>query len=243
MKIPKVRFETSLSLTLVLALVTVFSLSSFAASSTTVDKEDEFVEDLAIMQELSGTLTAHDPVTINGVEAKTGATVLNGSVISTGTGGHASIELGPLGRVVLESLTTITLVMSDKGIEVTLNKCGSVALTIPAGLSGLVKIIHKQDVGVFSERKEVDIKAIQGQVLVKLEGDKEKILKEGEDDEFDDAFEASATGDALFKVYCHEDHVPFLYFFPLAGLLFLGAGGEEGSTPSQPPPVLSPIAP
>jgi hypothetical protein len=172
------------------------------------------------MQAPTGTLTAKGPVDVNGNRAKTGATVLNGSVIQAFTGGHASIELGALGRVEIEPHTTITLNMVGNGLEISLNQCGSVTLTVPAGVSSLVKVLHVRDVGLWSERREIDVDVWRGEALVKYETPtKEKIVKAVDHEEITHATEVTATGDALYRVRCHEDHYPVALFIPLGALL------------------------
>src|SRR5258708_23718051 len=99
----KVHYRAYLGVLLSFTLGTAFTLSSFAASVAS-DTVDEGLSDdvLLVPQALTGTLTARGPVLVNGNEAKTGATVTDGSVIQTRTGGHALIELGAPGRVELD---------------------------------------------------------------------------------------------------------------------------------------------
>jgi ferric-dicitrate binding protein FerR (iron transport regulator) len=114
MKLPKSYLRGSLSLVLAVAVTSVFSLRSFAA----IDTKD-YVSDPA--QDCSGTLTVKGgTVTINGNPAQTGATVMSGSVISTG-GGAAVIDLGPAGRVEVGDHTTATIICVGGSIEVKTN--------------------------------------------------------------------------------------------------------------------------
>jgi hypothetical protein len=237
MKKDKKSVKAPLSLLLITALVISFSFSSLAASAPGDSTDATLGESINFMQAPTGTLTAHGPVEINGNRANTGATVLNGSVIQAFTGGHASIELGPLGRVDVGNNTTITLAMVGNGIEVSLNQCGSVTLTLPSGVSGLVRVINVRDVGVFSERREIDVEVKQGQATVKYEGSKEKVVVAGQHKEFTHATEVTATGDAIYNVRCHEDHYPALLYLPL-GALLIPVINEGGG-----PPVLSTLQP
>jgi hypothetical protein len=240
MRITKIHYRAWLSGLLSLTLVSFFSLSSFAASGDGAGGE-AINDSLLVSQAPTGTLTAHGPVIVNGNEAKTGATILDGSVIQTRTGGHAIIELGAPGRVELDPITAITLSMTTNSIQATLDKCGQgVTLVLPAGVAGLVKILNMSDVGVLHKDKEVDVKVFKGEALVKYGQGKEKIVKAGDHKEFDNAIEVTATGDAVVKVYCLEDHFPLLLWAGLAAI-FIPIADAAGGEPL--PGVLSPIAP
>jgi len=78
------------------------------------------------------TLTARGQVMINGSVAQTGATVMTGSTVSTGSDGDAIIDIGPLGRIQLRPNTTINLVLSEKGPELT-SQCGHTRISIVRG--------------------------------------------------------------------------------------------------------------
>ena len=158
-------------------------------------------------------------------------TVLTGNVITTGAGGHASIELGPLGRVELAQETTVTLQMLGNVVDAALNHCGKVTVTVPTGITGRVTI---------PQQEKTHVKVVQGKVTVKYDTNKEKVLVAGDNKEFDNATEVTSDGGAaLFEVYCGY-HRPIGYYFlasPLALLLLLLRGDNET------PPVLSPTIP
>ena len=237
MKSHRISIKAPLSLLLVTALLISFSFSSLANSAPAATDVDAIAESITFMQAPTGTLTAKGPVDVNGNRAKTGATVLSGSIIQAFTGGHATIELGALGQVEIEPHTTITLNMVGNGLEISLNQCGSVKLTVPAGVSSLVKVIHVRDVGLWSERREIDVDVTRGQATVKYEvPTQEKIVLAGQHKEFTHATEVTATGDALYRVRCHEDHYPVALFLPLGALLIPVFNDED-------PPVLSTIQP
>lgn len=235
MTITKMHYRAWLSALLALALVATFSLSSFAASGAGEATDEAITDSLLVFQGPTGTLTAHGPVLVNGNEAKTGATITDGSVIQTRTGGHAIIELGAPGRVEMDPITAITLTMTSNSIQASLDKCGQgVTLALPAGVTGLVKILNISDVGVLKTDREVDVKVFKGEALVKYGQGKEKIVKAGDHKEFDNAIEVTATGDAVVKVYCIEDHFPLLLWAGLAAI-FIPVGREV--------PVLTPLNP
>lgn len=240
MKTKKISFKAPLSILLSLSIVTAFSLTTFASleAGEPVEATDT---SFAAFQEPTGTLTvAKRDVAINNVQAKEGQTVLSGNLIRTGTDSHASVEMAGLGRADYGRLTESVLTMTPRSIESSMLKCGSITLTLPAGISGLVRVVHMADVGVLSDRKEVDVKVTRGEVLVKYGQGKEKTLGTGDHREFDNATEVSAIGDAVFSVYCHEDHLPaVLYILPLAALIpFADKFGPEGQ-----PPFLSTLQP
>ena len=238
MTVQKIRHRTWLSVLLALSLGT-FSLSSFAASDVGSETDESIPDSILVSQAPTGTLTAKGPVLVNSNEAKTGATVPDGSVIQTRTGGHAIIELGAPGRVELDPITGILLNSTSNSISATLIKCGQgVTLFLPAGVAGLVTIRNMSDVGVLEKDREVDVKVFKGEALVKYGQGKEKIVKAGDHEEFDNAIEVTSTGDSVVKVYCIEDHFPLLLWAGLAAIFIpiREAIGEE-------PPVLSGINP
>jgi hypothetical protein len=178
---------------------------------------------------------------LNGQYVRTGVTVVNGSVIQTDTGAHALIDAGPLGRVDLDPITAILLTYGDRSVQASLNKCGQgVTLNLPTGIKGLVKVVHISDVGVIAEHRDVDVKVYRGEVIVKYGQGKERILKAGDHRDFDNATEVTSSGDAVFKVYCDENHYVALFGLPALAIPFLFAGGEGGPSGG---PVLSPLQP
>ena len=240
MRITSIRNRAWISILLSLTLTT-FSLSSFAASDV-VAIDEALTDSLLVNQAPTGTLTAKGPVIVNGNEAKTGATVPDGSVVQTRTGGHAVIELGAPGRVELDPITAITLSSTSNSIHATLDKCGQgVTLVLPSGVNGVVKILNMSDVGVLNKEKEVDVKVFKGEALVKYGQGKEKTVKAGDHEEFDNAIEVISSGDAIVKVYCIEDHYPLLLWAGLAAIFIPVREAIGGGEPL--PGVLSPIAP
>jgi hypothetical protein len=228
MIISKKRLRIPTSVLLALSVAATFTFSSFAAPSLP-EKTDTPVQ---VQQGPTGTLTARGPVTVNGNEAKTGMTVLTQSVITTGSGGQASIELGPLGRVELAQQTTVTLQLAGSLVQATLNQCGRVTVSVPAGVTGQVTI---------PQQEKTHVKVVQGKVTVRYGGGKDKTVVAGEDKEFDDATEVTSDGGAaIFEVYCGHKR-PIGYYFlasPLALLLLL-----LRDTDNPTPPVLSPVVP
>lgn len=242
MRICRVHYRAWLSVFLSLTLAATFSLSSFAASGGSNAADEAITDSLPVSQALTGALTAKGTVLVNGNDAKTGATVTDGSVIQTQSGSHAIVELGAPGRVELDQITAITLTMTNTSINASLDKCGmGVTLNLASGVSGLVKILNISDVGVLKKDREVDVRVFKGEALVKYGQGKEKVLKAGEHKEFDNATEVTATGDAVFKVYCDENHYPLLLWAGLAALFIPVAEAVGGNGPLA--PVVSSLNP
>lgn len=242
MRIAKIHYRAALSALLALILAT-FSLSSLAASGAGDATDEAITDSLLVPQAPTGTLTAKGPVVVNGNEAKTGMTITDGSVIQTRTGGHATIELGGPGKVDIDPITAITLTMTNNSVQASIDKCGQgVTLTLPAGVSGVVKILNMSDVGVLSTDREVDVKVSKGEVLVKYGQGKERTLKAGDDHHrnFDNATEVVASGDAIFKVYCDENHYPLLLWAGLAAIFIPVADAVSGGEAA---PSLSAVNP
>jgi len=231
--------KAPVSFLLLLLVLAAFCFNNFAVFGASEDSEANLVNNLPAFEESTGTLTVKGSVLLNGQQARTGTTVVNGSVIQTDTGAHALIEAGPLGRVDIDPITAILLTYGDQSVQASLNKCGQgVTLNLPAGVHGLVKVVHISDVGVLSEHRDLDVKVYRGQVLVKYGQGKERQMKAGDHRDFDNATEVSASGDAVFKVYCDESHIVPLLGLPALAIPFI-AGGAAATIP----PFLSTLQP
>jgi hypothetical protein len=233
----KRNFKAHLSALLALTVVTFFSLSSLAAFEDGSNPDESIENAFPALQDPTGTLTkAQRQVYINNVEAKEGATVLSGSIMRTGTDSRAIVDIPSIGTADYGRLTESLLTLSEKNIDALLNRCGSITLTLQPGVTGTIRIIHRADVGVFSERKEVDVRVYRGQATVKRAGG-DTVLDADDHEEYDDAIEVTATGDAVFSVYCHEDHPIALFFLPSFAALLIPFGEDER------PPVLTELNP
>lgn len=117
MKLRTSYLRASISIALAMAVVTLFTLSSFAAPEVS-----KIAGDRDLTQDCTGTLTVKaGQVTINGNAPQTGATVMTGSVIATGSNGKAIIDLGALGRVEVGDNTTVTLTCAAGLLEIRTN--------------------------------------------------------------------------------------------------------------------------
>ena len=112
---------------------------------------------------------------------------------------------------------------------------------MPPNVPAEVRVLHEGKVAIFSEDRETDVKVKKGQVLVKYENDKEKTLTAVDHHDSDGAKTVSATGDAVFKVYCDEKEYPIILIVAASALVLpavVESIGEE-----FPPPVISPSQP
>ena len=237
------RLRMPVSVIAALSVAVTFVLSSFAAPSFAAPGSAEATT-LPVPQvqpAQTGTLTATGPVTVNGNPATTGMTILTGSTITTGAGGHAIIELGPLGRTELGQLTSITLQILGNEQKSVLVECGDETVTDPIGTIGQVTM---------PQPRSAWVKVSQGKVTVKYGGNLEKVLTAPANEGFDNLTEVVSDGGAtVFEVYCgHPGRAvgavfPFSPWWLLLGIpvgVGIGVGVTRGGGP---PPVLSPVIP
>jgi hypothetical protein len=105
MNLPVRKLKVLLSLMLAFTVASLFSLRVYAANEPKAAASEGNA-----LQDCTGTLTVKSGnVTLNGSPAQTGATVMNGSVISTGDNGGVIIDLGALGKIELGHHTTVTV--------------------------------------------------------------------------------------------------------------------------------------
>src|SRR5215210_8559752 len=70
-----------------------------------------------IPQQLAGRLKTsnNQPITVNGLSANTGASILTGATIETGADQSATVNLGPLGTLDIAPNTKLVLTYDDQG--------------------------------------------------------------------------------------------------------------------------------
>jgi hypothetical protein len=71
----------------------------------------------AIPQQVVARLTTRNnqPITVNGLSANTGASILTGATIETGADQSATVDLGPLGELEISPNTKLVLTYDDQG--------------------------------------------------------------------------------------------------------------------------------
>lgn len=180
--------KTALSLVLALAVASVFTLSSFAASKarepTTAASSDK-----GILALPTGKVIGTGQISVDGNEAESGVTVLSGSTVATGADGNATIELGSLGQVKLLPNTMVTLTLSPDMVVLTIGRVGRVIQSLPSGVIGRVRI-QGEEARLAVEVGQVEVKSSQGQ----------RMLNAGQETAIDPATEAIANGGAVFMV-------------------------------------------
>ncbi len=207
-----------ISFTLVITLTTVFTFRSFAAAEKRVKAEPG-----PLLQEPTGTVTVEGSVNVNGNAIQTGATLLSGSIISTGSGGRATIDLGTLGRIVVGDSTTVTLIFSPGSLQVT-SQCSQTEIEV---MSGEVRV-SSPSVETLTGGKE---KTYNGNVVAMTNG--------GTDFEIDCKSKKGAAG-----AFTDAGLLGLLALIGVGAAIAAGiAIGDEGPvTPINQPPV-SPSVP
>ncbi len=93
---------------------------------------------IARVQEVVGRLTTsnNQPVTVNGLSANTGASILTGATIETGAGQTATVDLGPNGSIEIRENARVVLTFDDqRNIRANVVR-GCVVLTAKSGALG-----------------------------------------------------------------------------------------------------------
>ena len=155
--------RASISIMLAIAVTMIFTLRSFAAPEIS-----KVVPDPMLAQDCTGTLTVKSgQININGNIAQTGATVMSGSTVSTGSNGKAIIDLGAMGRVELGDYTSVTLTCAAGSLQIrsTCNKTevevrsGSLNVTSPTAATLTAGQEAKYDGGIdASSAGAIDVK-------------------------------------------------------------------------------------
>ena len=90
-----------------------------------------------IPQQLAGRLKTsnNQPITINGLSANTGASILSGATIETGASQSATVDLGPLGSLDITPNTKVVLTFEQGSAKATVIT-GCVTLKAEKGTTG-----------------------------------------------------------------------------------------------------------
>jgi hypothetical protein len=119
-----------LSLALSVAVASFYSLSSVAAIDPQTGASDN--GPVATVAGPTGVVTGAGLITVNGHPTRSGATILSGSVIGTGSDGRALVDLGPLGRVRIEPSSSIELTFSSDAFKLK-TICAKTHLEVASG--------------------------------------------------------------------------------------------------------------
>ncbi|HEY7547317.1 MAG TPA: hypothetical protein VID27_20650 [Blastocatellia bacterium] len=224
------KFKSIISLLLVVAAATVFSFRSLAFVEATkteasADKKNSSTADKKISSTdngsaLTGTLTTEGYVTINGNEARTGATITNGDTVATGPDSDATIDLGPLGRIQLRPDTRIKLTLAEKNCQILVEQCGSLTHFVPAGVLSQAR---RAEPGL------MEVAVLPGEARVTSKGrDGEEMVKGGENRVFETLDSVAANGETIYTLNCCDCAAPAGAPFLPVGFWGLVAAGTTG---------------
>ena len=95
----------------------------------------------AMPQQVVARLTTRNnqPITVNGLSANTGATILTGATIETGADQSATVNLGPLGELDIAPNTKLVLTYDDQGNVKAVIIFGCAVLTAKKNTTGEVE--------------------------------------------------------------------------------------------------------
>lgn len=89
---------------------------------------------LAAVKDPTGEITVTGDVSVNGQKVVSGSTIVSGSEIATGANSTATVNLGKIGRIVIESNSNLSLKFSETGIVGILNQ-GKVRVSNGIGIA------------------------------------------------------------------------------------------------------------
>lgn len=237
------KFKSIMSLLLAVTVATIFSFRSLAfAEATSEASADKKVSssdtNSAPQQDQTGTLTTTGYVTINGNEARTGATIMNGDTVATGPDSDATIDLGPLGRIQLRPDTKIKLTLAEKNCQILVQQCGSLTHFVPADVLSQAR---RAEPGLM----EVAVLPGEARVTTSKGNGNETMIKTGENRVFETFESMTANGETIYTLNCCDCAAPAgAPFLPLGfwGLIAVGVttgvgvvtGGDDRVSPVFP---------
>jgi len=181
------RMRAALSLGLALLVAGGFTLSSVAAAASGRNPPAPATAAVAKprLAVPVGRLTGKGKITVDGYEARTGATVASGSMIETGADASAVVDLGALGRLELGPETAIALTFSEGSVNLTVIRAGRLVQSLTKGVP----------VNLNAKNKQVRLNVTRGGVDITSNGNAQT-LKEGEAGILEEGANLIATGDA-----------------------------------------------
>ena len=259
------RFNRALvSLLLILALSGVFTMRSLAVVQTGQQSESNTVsphKDAMAVPVMpvqppgppaTGLLTGTGRIYVNGNPAEPGATVVSGSTVSTGPDSKAVVDLGPSGRLDLQSDTTVVVTALPSAMWVNMDTCGTLTQTLPPGRAGQIIIFHREKVRISVAKGEATVRhgknerqyserLLKGVDSKTFDDQEKKVYNDGK--RFDDALIVTTAGDAVISIDCGDRHVAA--WWGASGLLALvGLATKKSFDKNKPvPPTVSPITP
>ena len=164
----------------------------------------------------TGLLTGTGRIYVNGNPAEPGATVVSGSTVSTGSDSKAVIDMGPSGRLELQSDTTVVMTALPNAMWVNMDTCGTLTQTLPPGRAGQIIIFHREKVRIAVTKGEATVRhgknerqyserILKGVDSKTVDDQEKKVYNDGK--RFDDALIVTSTGDAVISIDCGEKHL------------------------------------
>ena len=112
----------------------------------------------AVPQDVRGEITVTGQVTVNSQPAVSNSTIMSGASINTAQGSSAVVSLGKLGRVEVQSGTTVTLRFADNSIVAMLDS-GRVRVSDSVGVASTVTTSKATFVGDTSQANNYLVEA------------------------------------------------------------------------------------
>lgn len=124
----------------VIAALLLFSTAQIGLQVGLAEPNDTNVA-IAILQQVVARLTTRNnqPITVNGLSANSGASILTGATIETGADQSATVNLGPLGSLDIAPNTKLVLTYDDQGNVKALIIFGCAILTAKQKTTGEVE--------------------------------------------------------------------------------------------------------
>ena len=124
----------------VLAALLLFSIAQLSLQIGLAEPKDT-TSTTAIPQQVVARLTTRNnqPITVNGLSAGTGASILTGATIETGADQSATVNLGPLGTLDIAPNTKLVLTYDDQGNVKALLVFGCAILTAKKKTNGEIE--------------------------------------------------------------------------------------------------------
>ena len=109
--------ETRRSYSKAIAALLVFAVAQIGLQVGLAEPNNATTVTTAMPQQVVARLTTRNnqPITVNGLSANTGASILTGATIETGADQSATVNLGPLGQLDIAPNTKLVLTYDDQG--------------------------------------------------------------------------------------------------------------------------------
>lgn len=122
-----------------IAALLVFSIAQVGLQVAFAD-QTSILTAATLAPQIAGRLTTknNQPITVNGLSAATGATILTGATIETGNDQSATVDLGPIGSLEIDQNTRVVLTFDEQRNVKAHVLSGCVTLRTRTGTTGEV---------------------------------------------------------------------------------------------------------